>query len=177
MVGATWRHKNAHELIANADLWVDRYQLKILAGKSAYAQELRELVRVVGSGDIEFVEYVADDELVSLYQNAAALVYPSVMEGFGIPPLEAAACGTPVIVSDVEVFREIYADFPIYVKLGDRNSWRLAFHELEDDGAMEAKIRRGIERASEFTKARMCEQLTLALREIWPEILQGDSVV
>ena len=46
-------------------------------------------------------------------KNAALLVQPSLYEGFGIPPLEAMSLGTPVLVSDIPVFKEIYADFPV----------------------------------------------------------------
>lgn len=170
VVGATWKHKNAHELIENYEAWANQYQLKILAGNSAYARELRELVQCNGVAGVEFVEYVSEHELISLYQGAAALVYPSVMEGFGIPPLEAAACGTPVIVSDIGVFREIYGDFPIYVTLGKPESWRIAFQQLENSSVVEEKIRQGIVRVGQFNKQRMCDELHSALRAIWPEI-------
>ena len=57
-----------------------------------------------------FIGYISDEELMALYHHASVFVYPSLYEGFGIPPLEAMMCGCQVVVSNIEVFREIYGD-------------------------------------------------------------------
>jgi len=49
-----------------------------------------------------------------LYSNALCFVYPSLYEGFGLPPLEAQACGSPIVISDIPVFKEIYGDSALY---------------------------------------------------------------
>ncbi len=67
------------------------------------------------SGNIKFTGYVDYNKLESLYQNATAFIYPSLYEGFGIPPLEAQSFGVPVIVSDITVFHEVYDDSVLYV--------------------------------------------------------------
>ena len=89
------------------------------------------------------------------------------MEGFGLPPLEAMACGRPVIVSDIAPFRELFAEVPLYVQLGNRESWRAAFTALEEYS--ELRIRSGIERARSFSQARMRGSVFGALRAIWGE--------
>lgn len=70
--------------------------------------------------NVKFIGYVTDEELVALYKYASCFVYPSLYEGFGIPPLEAMAFNCPVIVSNIEVFREIYNDYVIYCVYHDK---------------------------------------------------------
>jgi glycosyltransferase involved in cell wall biosynthesis len=67
--------------------------------------------------------YVADDDLRALLTGAAALVYPSRYEGFGMPPLEAWACGTPALVADIPVLRESTEGRAVYLPVGDVNAW------------------------------------------------------
>jgi glycosyltransferase involved in cell wall biosynthesis len=68
---------------------------------------------------VMFTGLVSYDELQFLIKKAALLVQPSLYEGFGLPPLEALVCGTPALISDIEVFKEIYRDFPVnYFRAG-----------------------------------------------------------
>ncbi len=64
---------------------------------------------------VEFVGEVGDSDLVRLYRNAQAFIFPSLMEGFGLPAIEAIACGTPVVVSDIPVFHEMLGDSALYI--------------------------------------------------------------
>jgi len=69
---------------------------------------------------VSFTGKISNENLKQLYQEAKILVQPSLYEGFGIPPLEALACGTNVILSDIPVFHEIYAGYPVtYFTAGD----------------------------------------------------------
>jgi len=176
MVGATWRHKNAHEVLAMSHLWSGRYRLKILAGEGKYIDSVKAAVKQSAmQSHVDFVGYLSEPELISLYQCASALVYPSLMEGFGIPPLEAAACGVPVIVSDIPVFREIYGDFPIYVRLSVEQSWRDAFGLLQDFKFLEERKALGLSRSKEFTKERMCIELEKAIQDVWPDLFGSNK--
>ena len=69
------------------------------------------------TNNVKFIGYVTDEELVSLYKYASCFVYPSLYEGFGIPPLEAIAFNCPAILSNIEVFKEIYSDYVVYCDL------------------------------------------------------------
>lgn len=69
------------------------------------------------------IGYVSDEELMALYRHASVFVYPSLYEGFGIPPLEAMACGCPVVVSDIEVFHEVYGDSVEYCGCHNISQW------------------------------------------------------
>lgn len=72
------------------------------------------------TSNVKFIGYVNDEELVALYKYASCFVYPSIYEGFGIPPLEAMYFNCPVILSDIEVFKEIYMDCVLYCSISDR---------------------------------------------------------
>jgi glycosyltransferase involved in cell wall biosynthesis len=67
--------------------------------------------------------HVSDTDLVALLTGAAALVYPSLYEGFGLPPLEAWACGTPALVSDIPVLRESTGGRGELLPVGDPQAW------------------------------------------------------
>lgn len=76
------------------------------------------------------IGYVSDEELMALYRHASVFVYPSLYEGFGIPPLEAMMCGCPAIVSDIEVFHEVYGDSVEYCDCKDERVWTRGLKEV-----------------------------------------------
>jgi glycosyltransferase involved in cell wall biosynthesis len=172
-VGSTWKHKNIAELLRSHECWAPKYRLKIVAGTGQYVESLKGLASALELGDrVEFLTGLAATELLSLYQNCSALVYPSLMEGFGLPPLEAMACGRPVIVSDIPLFRELYGETPIFVRLGDPRSWDHAFSDL---GLItDERLQKGVLHARTFTQERMKASLFLALRRIWGETFMHD---
>ena len=79
---------------------------------------------------MEIKGFVSIEELNELYRNCSALVYPSLWEGFGIPPLEAMRYQKPVILSNIDVFKEIFEDAAIYIDIGDSLSWEKCFNDL-----------------------------------------------
>lgn len=167
-VGSTWPHKNVAELLKMHEYWASKYKLKIVAGPSQYTELLMKMVNDFGiQARVEFLSGISSTQLLSLYQNCAALVYPSVMEGFGLPPLEAMCCGRPVIVSDIAPFRELFGEVPIFVELGNSESWKDAFAALV--GYSESRIQSGVERARSFSQERMRSSVFNALRAIWGE--------
>lgn len=167
MVNATYRHKNAGEVLEQHALWRGRYRLKILAGEGSYRDELRARVKMLGlETAVDFLPRVSDEELAALYTHAAALVYPSRMEGFGLPPAEALLYGTPVIVADIPVFHEILGEAPLFVRLGDTASWQRALEGIEAARSAE-RVEHGREVAAQYSEARMSAALAAALRAIW----------
>ena len=103
-------------------------------------------------GRIEWLGQVSDEKLADLYRRAQALVFPSLHEGFGLPPVEAMACGTPVIVSDLPVFHETVADAGLYVDPASVTGIsETMLRLLGDEGLQAAGSRRGLARAAEFT--------------------------
>ena len=73
--------------------------------------------------NVRLIGYVSDEELMVLYRYASVFVYPSLYECFGIPPLEAMMCGCPVVVSDIEVFHEVYGDSVEYCDCHNISQW------------------------------------------------------
>ena len=96
-----------------------------------------------------FAGYVADDELPSVYAAASVFAYPSLYEGFGIPPLEAMACGTPVVASTAGALPEVLGDAALLVDPYDELALAEAIQAAADDrGELR---RRGLQRARRFT--------------------------
>lgn len=115
---------------------------------------------------IRFTGYVPDESLPALYSGALALVYPSLYEGFGLPPLEALACGTPVVTSDGTALRELFADTAVLVNPSQADSiaegiWRILSQRSLRDTLRE----RGLARAHEFTWERTAEETLRVLLE------------
>jgi len=108
---------------------------------------VRSAVREIGSVD--------DETLVGWYNAAAALVFPSLWEGFGWPPLEAMACGTPVVTSNTPAIAEVVGDAGILVPPGDANALAAGIERVVTDRTFAQSLRqKGLARAREFTWAR-----------------------
>lgn len=112
-VGNFKAHKNLKGIIEAFRLFLKENEAELwLVGKYKSLRNHENIDSLLGSdpvfkGKIKILENVSNEELPSLYVHAEALLFPSFYEGFGFPPLEALACGCPVIVSDIEVLREV----------------------------------------------------------------------
>lgn len=157
-VGASWPHKNIHKLLEAHTVWQDAYKLVIVCGRTSYADKLQSLIDEFGLQEqVELRHELKFTELKELYASAAALVYPSIDEGFGIPPIEAMASGTPVIVSDIPVFREVLGDAVLYVEPDQLNSWQGAFNKLAFQAPL--YISRGHELAAKYDAKNMQQMI------------------
>jgi len=171
IVGARYSHKNVQEMIYAHKSWSARYRLVVTSCTGSYRKFLEGLVKEYGLNDlIHFTEYLDSEQLLELYQGCAALVYPSKWEGFGIPPLEALACGRPVILSDIPAHREVIQDAGIYVSLGDQSSWSDAFEALSDNSYVSEKVQKGRERVKWFSKNRAVSMLKESLLAVAPTL-------
>ncbi len=108
-----------------------------------------------------YVGRVSDGELKALYEAAACLVFPSRYEGFGLPAVEAMACGCPVVASRIVGLEETCGDAAIYVDPGSPTDIAARVCALLDDPAQEAAMReKALSRASVFTWERAAHELT-----------------
>jgi glycosyltransferase involved in cell wall biosynthesis len=113
------------------------------------------------------IGYVTDDELSFFYENATLFVYPSLYEGFGIPPLEAMSLGCPVILSDIPVFREVFGEAAHYVDPLDTKSIRDGIVRVLNDEAYRMElIRLGHERVKLYNWERSADKLTSIISSI-----------
>jgi glycosyltransferase involved in cell wall biosynthesis len=104
---------------------------------------------------VRFLGYVPDDQLAVLYRLAAVFVFPSLYEGFGLPPLEAMASGTPVVVSNVSSLPEVVGDAAVLVDPHDIDSIVDGLRcELTNPARAEDMRRKGLERSREFSWER-----------------------
>lgn len=129
----------------------------------AHAREHRVVSQIV------FAERVSHDELVAWYSGAVCLVQPSLHEGFGLTPLEAMACGCPVLVSSGGALPEVTGDAGvIYGAPGDADALTREISRMLESDALRAALRRaGLRRAKQMTWARTA-RLT---REVWRWVL------
>ena len=127
----------------------------VIVGKRGWGNtELDERLKAVPPkvrDRIIFTGYVADEDLPLLYGGADVFCYPSIYEGFGLPPLEAMACGTPVIVSHSSSLPEVVGDAGILLPASNSEPWARAMEKMASDPKARGRwSERGIERAASF---------------------------
>lgn len=132
---------------------------------------LVKLARELGIGEkVRFVGELAQSDLVTIIQSATALLQPSTSEGFGLPALEAVACGCPVLASELPVFREVLDNAALYLPAGDVSAWAQVMRRVMVDSRLERKMRLlGPSRALHFSWDRTAELTMKAYREIIEE--------
>ena len=129
---------------------------------------LADSARELGLTDrVHWFPHLETDDLIALYQNAFALIQPSLYEGFGLPLLEAMACGCPVIATEMPMFREVVGAAGLFAPVDDVASFAAAMRSLIESAHRSGELREaGIERAAQFTWGK-CVDLTLDVyREI-----------
>jgi glycosyltransferase involved in cell wall biosynthesis len=137
----------------------------VLAGATGWQQDphANELA-AEGAGRVHVPGRVASNELDALYRGADAVVYPSLYEGFGLPLIEAMACGIPVVASDIEVLREVAGDAGSYAAIGDPAAWRDTIVRLLDEreersAEWAGRRERALARASLFSWSKYARQM------------------
>jgi len=162
-VGARKRHKNL-ELLLHA--WAAMHKAErpplVFSGRAWPADDpLAALAHTLGVADvIRFAGELRDDsELSCLYSGAALLVQPSLAEGFGLPPLEAMACGVPVLASDAGALPETLSGAAELLPPLSPATWAaIVLQLLADPERRSGLVARGRARAAEFTWARTAQR-------------------
>ena len=168
-------HKNIDRLIEAFALLrrrgPDGVKLLIIGDEISKYPNLRRLVhRHQLHQHVRFFGFVPDTTLAVLYRLAAAFVFPSLYEGFGLPPLEAMASGTPVISSNVSSLPEVVGNAAILIDPLDPQALADAMARVLGDGALRTElIRRGHERVAAFS----WERSVARVREIYAEVARG----
>ncbi len=166
-VGTLEPRKNVHRLVGAFARASDRLpETKlVIAGPEGWLYDevfvrIRELNIV---DEVIFIGYVPFEDLPALYSAARVFCYPSLYEGFGLPPLEAAACGTPVVSSDRSSIPEIMRDAALLVNPMDIEALAYAIVKaFSDENLRQELINKGYERAANF-KWEECARKTLAI--------------
>ncbi len=131
-----------------------RHRLVLAGAPASWLQdEMFATVRAAGyHEDLVFTGHVPQDDLVSLYNAADLFVHPSLLEGFGLPPLEAMACGTPVIVSNASSLPEVVGGAALMIDPLDVEALARTIRTVLDDPNLQARLSAaGLERAATFS--------------------------
>jgi glycosyltransferase involved in cell wall biosynthesis len=173
-VGTIEPRKNLMTLLeAFAALRVKHPQvgLVIAGGKGWLYQSFFDRLSALGLQDVvKLTGFVADEQLPALLNAAEVFAFPSHFEGFGLPPLEAMACGVPVVCSNASSLPEVVGEAGLLVAPDDLHAWVEALDRLLSDPALRQDLRgRGLARARQFTWEAAARQ-TLAVYERVAEV-------
>ena len=170
-VGNLLPHKNLLRMLDALAILRRRHPARLIIrgdGRPTHTQALRERVATLGLGDaVSFQGYAADGALRDLYAGAACLVLPSLREGFGLPVLEAMACGTPVITSNSSSLPEVGGDAALCVDPHDAIDLSDTMYRVLTDSHLREDLReRGLKRVRAFSWRRTAEQMSQLLDEV-----------
>ena len=166
-------HKNLERLIEAFHLFrkpgFEHVKLLIIGDEIIkYATLRRAVHRLKLHQHVRFFGFVSDDTLAALYRLAAVFVFPSLYEGFGLPPLEAMASGAPVITSNLSSLPEVVGDAAVLIDPYDPEAIADAMRRVLSDDGLRAQLRdRGLVRARHFSWERSISRV----RDIYGEVL------
>lgn len=169
--GSLYPHKNVISLV-EAIKKIKNLNLVVVCARNVFWQRFKQQVEKIETGEkVILTGFVDDRELVSLYQQAEAFVFPSVMEGFGLPGLEAMAAGLPVLASNSSCLPEIYGDAALYFnpcKVGEiveKINKMLANKELK-----KRMVRLGYEQVKKYSWEKMAQRTMRVYYESCPDL-------
>ncbi len=144
----------------------------VLVGKRGwYWEKLFAQVKHTGlENRIRLLEYVPDEKMPLIYSLARVFVFPSRYEGFGLPPLEAMACGTPVVSSNAASLPEVIGDAGVLIPPNDIDAFARAIVQAINDANLRVELReRGLRQAQKFSWTRTAQETVTVYRELYHE--------
>jgi len=167
-VGNLLPHKNVLRLLDAVAILRRRRPVRLVIrgeGRPAYARAVRARVETLGlDGAVSIRGYTTERTMRDLYTGAACLVLPSLGEGFGLPVLEAMACGTPVVTTRVASIPEVAGDAAMLVDAHDAIALADALHRVVTDRGLREELRgRGLLQAKRFDWAQTAAQMSRLL--------------
>ncbi len=151
-VGGRGHYKNFAGFLRAYSLWPRRREVDIVvAGPPWSKDEHQALIRQDLAGQVHCVGQVDDEALCRLYNQAVAFVYPSLHEGFGIPLLEAMACGCPVVASRIPSALGVAGDCPVYFDPSDPLSFVTALERAVSEGRTAVRVRCGLDHTQHYS--------------------------
>lgn len=166
-VGHRNHYKGFDTLLDAYERWRGRPHIKLLViGHHWTSGELSVIMAKGLQEDVILLKNIDDDHLCDLYNQAEAFIYPSMYEGFGIPLLEAMACGCPVVASHIPSTQEVAADIPYYFKPGDSNHLMAALDAVIGDEHRQTRVTQGIARSGQFSWDKAANDFYHVLRKL-----------
>jgi glycosyltransferase involved in cell wall biosynthesis len=153
----------------------EKHQLVIVWTHPLLADELSKEIEGLGLVNrVRFLRHVSTDDLVLLYNAASLFVFPSLYEGFGLPPLEAMACGVPVIAADNSSIPEIVGDAALLFNANDAQMLSASITQvLKDESAKERLIQNGLIQTARFSWEKCADQTIAVYENTWARTRQG----
>jgi glycosyltransferase involved in cell wall biosynthesis len=171
-VGINKPHKNLETLVrAVAAIPRERRPLLVCAGPvdPRFPAPAALAAEAGVAADVRTAGLVPEERLAALYRSATLFAFPTRLEGFGLPLLEAMSLGVPALASDIPVLREVGGDAARFVRPGDAAAWAAAIDALlADEPARRELAARGLARAAGFDYARAAEALAREYRALVP---------
>jgi glycosyltransferase involved in cell wall biosynthesis len=167
-VGTIEPRKNLPTLLQAYRILLDRMghaPTLVIAGRKGWLHSpvFRRVTELDLGGQVQFTDWIEQADLPALFSGATAFVYPSLYEGFGLPPLEAMACGTPVICSNASALPEVVGEGGLLVDPRDAGALARAMEQVLTDTSLRADLSaRGLAQASKFSWERTARE-TLAV--------------
>lgn len=170
-VGNAYPHKNLERLVlAFGELLKEKKELQlVLVGKEDYFYErLRDVVEENSIENIIFLSDVSDRDLDSLFHHSIATVFPSLYEGFGLPPLEAMSKGVPVISSDHPCMREVLGESAYFFNGEKIEAITEAMKKIiSDDSLRQQLIEKGFAQAKKYSWKKMAEETSAIYESVF----------
>ncbi len=169
-LGRSNPYKNLHRLLDAFAKLPHKYDLQLwLAGPidNRYTPQLQTQAKELGiSNQVKFLDYVSYEELPIILNQALALVFPSLWEGFGLPVLEAMGCGTPVITSNLSSLPEVVADAGILINPYNTSEITSAMRAIAEDEKLRSHLRElSVKQASKFSWEKTAQATIEVLRK------------
>ncbi len=137
--------------------------------KQLRSETLKKLSSLGITEDVTFVDYISESKLAYYYSSASLLAYPSLYEGFGLPPLEAMACGCPVVTANTSSLPEVVGEAGIMVNPYDTSSLVQAMRRvLTDDKLRDNMVRKGLEQSKKFSWEKTAELTQQVYNKVAP---------
>lgn len=171
-VGNTKPYKNISTLLRAFKLfkttWKSDYFLVVAGKKDRFHQTTFQMAKELGLlSNVRFFDNFTEKELPLLYNLAKLFVFPSYYEGFGLPPLEAISCGTPVIASSSASLPEILGEGATLIDPDDVNGFAKAMKDvLTNDGLRKQMSKKGIEQSKKFSWEKTAEETLSVYKEL-----------
>jgi len=154
-VGTIEPRKNIPTLLRAFRLLREKYDLKLIiaGGRGWLYEDILKMPHELGIQDsVFFTGYVEEKEILYLYNDAVAVVYPSFYEGFGLPVIEAMSCGVPVVISDIPSLREVAGDAALSFSPDDTEELVHTLEKVLSSETLRMDLRRkGLQRAKQYT--------------------------
>ncbi len=166
-VGRLTSTKNIKRLVKAFEILISKFERDIVLKLTGNERDLNFSISEKVRNMIEFVGYPGDEHLAELYRNASLFILPSLYEGFGLPPLEAMACGCPVVVSNVASLPEVCEDAAQYVDPYNIESIAEGMHKVLTDEALRlSMIEKGLARAKLFSWEKSAQEHIKLFEEV-----------